>query len=91
VVAGYDEEGEAERWGSHANHKPFGVLEPLLRTWSRPGDLVLDCFAGSGSIPAAALRLGREVACIEVEANWAGRVSTRIGEVLNAPSPGAGA
>jgi len=91
VVAGYDEEGEAERWGSHANHKPFGVLEPLLRTWSRPGDLVLDCFAGSGSIPAAALRLGREVACIEVEATWAGRVSMRIGEVLSAPSPGAGA
>ena len=91
VVAGYDEEGEAERWGSHANHKPFGVLEPLLRTWSRPGDLVLDCFAGSGSIPAAALRLGREVACIEVEATWAGRVSMRIGEVLSALSPGAGA
>jgi site-specific DNA-methyltransferase (adenine-specific) len=91
VVAGYDEEGEAERWGSHANHKPFGVLEPLLRTWSRPGDLVLDCFAGSGSIPAAALQLGREVACIEVEATWAVRVSTRIGEVLKAPSPGAGA
>ena len=37
VVAGYDEEGEAARWGSHPNHKPFGVLEPLLRTWSGPG------------------------------------------------------
>jgi site-specific DNA-methyltransferase (adenine-specific) len=91
VVAGYDEEGDAERWGSHPNHKPFGVLEPLLRTWSRPGDLVLDCFAGSGSIPAAALRLGREVACIELEATWADRVSTRIGEVLSVPDPGAGA
>ena len=78
VVAGYDDEGEAERWGSHPNHKPFGVLEPLLRTWSRPGDLVLDCFAGSGSIPAAALRLGRDVACIELEAKWAQRVSRRL-------------
>ncbi|MGZ6059968.1 MAG: site-specific DNA-methyltransferase, partial [Myxococcaceae bacterium] len=38
VVAGYDEEGEAARWGSHPNHKPFGVLEPLIRTWSGPGD-----------------------------------------------------
>ena len=77
VVAGYDEEGEATRWGSHPNHKPFGVLEPLLRTWSRPGELVLDCFAGSGSIPAAALRLGREVACIELEPEWAQRVARR--------------
>jgi len=91
VVAGYDEEGEAGRWGSHPNHKPFGVLEPLLRTWSRAGDLVLDCFAGSGSIPAAALRLGREVACIELESEWAERVSTRIGEVLSAPRAPAGA
>ena len=78
VVAGYDEEGEAARWGSHPNHKPFGVLEPLLRTWSRPGELVLDCFAGSGSIPAAAVRLGREVACIELEADWAERVRARM-------------
>jgi site-specific DNA-methyltransferase (adenine-specific) len=78
VVAGYDDEGDAARWGSHPNHKPFGVLEPLLRTWSRPGELVLDCFAGSGSIPAAALRLGREVACIELEEEWAQRVTRRM-------------
>jgi site-specific DNA-methyltransferase (adenine-specific) len=79
VVAGYDDEGDAARWGSHPNHKPFGVLEPLLRTWSRPGDLVLDCFAGSGSIPAAAVRVGREVACIELAPEWAGRVNERLG------------
>jgi site-specific DNA-methyltransferase (adenine-specific) len=81
VVAGYDEEGEAERWGSHPNHKPFGVLEPLIRTWSRLGDLLLDCFAGSGSIPAAALRLGRSVACIEREPDWAARVQQRLAAV----------
>ena len=79
MVAGYDDEGEAARWGSHPNHKPFGVLEPLLRTWSRPGELVLDCFGGSGSIPAAAARLGRNVACIELEQEWATRVRQRCG------------
>jgi DNA modification methylase len=78
VVAGYDEEGEAARWGSHPNHKPFGVLEPLLRTWSRPAELVLDCFGGSGSIPAAAAKLGRDVACIELEPEWAERVRARL-------------
>ncbi len=84
VVAGYDEDGEAARWGSHPNHKPFGVLEQLLRTWSAPGELVLDCFAGSGSIPAAAARLGRDVACIELEPEWAERVRQRCGQ---SPSP----
>jgi site-specific DNA-methyltransferase (adenine-specific) len=91
VVAGYDEEGEADRWGSHPNHKPFGVMEPLLRTWSCPGALVLDCFAGSGSIPAAAVRLGREVACIELEPEWSRRVSARMGEEVSRPRLPAGA
>jgi site-specific DNA-methyltransferase (adenine-specific) len=78
VVAGYDDDGEAARWGSHPNHKPFGVLEPLLRTWSRPGDLVLDVFAGSGSIPAAAWKLGRRAFCIELDPTWATRVTQRL-------------
>lgn len=81
AVAGYDDDGEAARWGSHPNHKPFGVLEPLLRTWTRPGQLVVDPFAGSGSIPSAAARLGRACACIELEAEWATRVTARLGSL----------
>lgn len=78
AVAGYDDDGEAERWGNHPNHKPFGVLEPLVRTWSKPGQLIVDAFAGSGSIPAAAVRLQRDTACIELEASWAARVRDRL-------------
>jgi site-specific DNA-methyltransferase (adenine-specific) len=78
VAAGYDDDGEAARWGSHPNHKPFPVLEPLVRDWTAPGALVLDPFGGSGSIPAAALRLGRRVACIELEADWAARITDRL-------------
>ena len=78
VAAGYDDDGEAARWGSHPNHKPFTVLDALLREWSRPGHLVLDPFAGSGSIPAAALRLGRRAACIEIEPEWVARVNERL-------------
>jgi site-specific DNA-methyltransferase (adenine-specific) len=78
AAAGYDDDGEAARFGSHPNHKPFSVLEALLRQWSRPGDLVLDPFAGSGSIPAAALRLARRTACSEIEPDWAARVTARL-------------
>jgi len=81
VAAGYDDDGEAAAWGNHPNHKPFAVLEPLIRQWSRPGELVLDPFAGSGSIPSAALRLQRRAACSEIEPEWAGRVSRRLAEV----------
>jgi site-specific DNA-methyltransferase (adenine-specific) len=81
VAAGYDDDGEATPAGGHPNHKPFSVIEPLVRQWSRPGDLVLDPFAGSGSIPAAAMRLGRAAACSELEPDWAARVSRRLSEV----------
>jgi site-specific DNA-methyltransferase (adenine-specific) len=81
VAAGYDEDGEAGRWGNHPNHKPFSVLEPLLREWSRPGDLVLDPFAGSGSIPAAALRLQRRVACSEIAPDWVALATRRLAEM----------
>ena len=80
VAAGYDDEGEAEKFGAHPNHKPFGVLEPLVRAYSRPGALVLDPFAGSGSLPAAALKLGRDAACIELEPSWASRVQSRLAQ-----------
>jgi site-specific DNA-methyltransferase (adenine-specific) len=78
VAAGYDDDGEAARWGSHPHHKPFGVLEPLIRAYSREGGLILEPFAGSGSIPAAALRLNRQVACIELKPEWAESVNSRL-------------
>jgi DNA methylase len=83
AAAGYDEDGEAARWGAHPNHKPFRVLDPLIRQWSRTGDLLLDPFAGSGSIPAAALRLHRRAACSEIEVAWADRASRRLAEVTS--------
>ncbi|MFN7132570.1 MAG: DNA-methyltransferase [Myxococcales bacterium] len=85
VIAGYDDDGEAARWGNHPNHKPFSVIEPLVRAWSRPGELVLDPFAGSGSLPAAALRLGRRSVCLELRPEWAERVSERLRLTASAP------
>jgi len=81
VVAGYDDDGEAAAWGSHPHHKPFGVVEPLIRELTRPGDWVLDPFAGSGSIPSAALRLGRRAAALELRPEWAERVRARLAGV----------
>lgn len=86
VVAGYDDDGEAHAWGDHPHHKPFGVIEPLVRTLSRPGDLVLDPFGGSGSIAAAAIKLARRAAVIELVPEWASRVGERLRR-LEAPQP----
>ncbi|HCH65511.1 MAG: site-specific DNA-methyltransferase, partial [Deltaproteobacteria bacterium] len=79
-VSGYDVEGAASQWEGHPNHKPFSLLEPLLRWYSAPGDVVLEPFSGSGSTAAAAVRLGRTARALEIRAQWA-RVS---GERLQA-------
>jgi site-specific DNA-methyltransferase (adenine-specific) len=40
----------------HPTQKPVRLLEYLIRTYSNPGDLVLDPFGGSGGTAVAALR-----------------------------------
>jgi len=48
----------SERTG-YPTQKPLRLLERIVAASSRPGDLVLDPFAGSGTTGAAAARLGR--------------------------------
>ena len=48
----------AERTGYPAQ-KPLALLDRIVRVHSSPGDLVLDCFAGSGTTGEAAARSGR--------------------------------
>jgi len=43
----------------YSTQKPEALLVRILRTSSNPGDLVLDCFIGSGTTAAVAQKLGR--------------------------------
>lgn len=54
----------------HPTQKPLSVLLPLVETFSKPGGLVLDPFAGSGSTLVAARMLGREYLGIELDAGY---------------------
>jgi hypothetical protein len=42
------------------------IAHDLIRTYSRPGDLVIDPFAGSGTIPLEAALLGRRVFAADI-------------------------
>ena len=55
----------------YPTQKPEGVLRRVLMPSSRPGDWVLDFFAGSGTTGAVASRLGRRF--VMVDENPAGR------------------
>ena len=51
----------------HRHHSPVPLIQALLRSFSRPGDLVLDPFAGAGTVPRAALELGRRAIGYEID------------------------
>jgi site-specific DNA-methyltransferase (adenine-specific) len=49
----------------YPTQKPLGILRRIVLASSRPGDLVLDFFAGSGTTGAAARELGRRFLLVD--------------------------
>lgn len=49
----------------YPTQKPLGILRRIIQASSRPGDTVLDFFAGSGTTAAAAAELGRTFIAID--------------------------
>lgn len=50
---------QADERSEYPTQKPETLLERLITTSTNPGDLVLDCFIGSGTTAAVAQKLGR--------------------------------
>lgn len=45
---------------NYPTQKPISLIERILKASSKPGDLVFDCFMGSGTTQAVAMKLGRK-------------------------------
>ncbi len=56
--------GGREKTG-YATQKPLGVVERIVRVHSSPGDLLVDYFAGSGTLGEAAARHGRNFLLVD--------------------------
>ena len=72
----------------HPTMKPVELVERCIRNSSRPGNLVLDCFGGSGTTLIAAEKTGRCARVMELDPQycdvivrrwqaWAGKQATR--------------
>jgi DNA modification methylase len=66
-----------ERTG-HPCQMPEALLERIIRASSKPGDVVLDPFAGSGTTLAVAKRLDRHYLGIELSEQYAEQVRRRL-------------
>lgn len=60
----------AKRNEIHITPKPVALLENIIRHTTDEGDLVLDCFAGSGSIGVACKNTGRDCFMIEKDERY---------------------
>lgn len=68
--------------GKHPAEKPINLLEHCIMSSSYEGDIVLDCFAGSGSTAIAALGLKRKSISFELEDKWIETIEKRLTQTL---------
>ena len=68
--------------GKHPAEKPADMLEHAIEATTYPGDIVLDCFGGSGSTALAAIKTGRRTISMEIETKWASEIGARVQAVI---------
>jgi len=66
--------------GFHPTQKPVALFEYLIRTYTNPGELVLDNTAGSGTTAIAAIQSGRRWICIERDEGYFEKAIARVWE-----------
>ena len=62
----------------HPTQKSIAILKPIIGAFSKPGDLILDPFAGSGSTCVAAQQTGRAYIGIELDTSHHETASSRV-------------
>jgi modification methylase len=71
----------------HPTQKPEALLARVILSSSRPDDLVLDPFCGTGTTGAVAKRLGRRFVGVEQDGAYAAAAKKRIAAVEPMPAP----
>lgn len=66
---------------AHPTEKAVDVLAPLIKCFSKPGDLVCDPFSGSGSTAVAAALHGRDYIGMELESTHCMTAKARLAGV----------
>ena len=71
----------------HPTQKPVALFEHFIRLHTRPGDLVVDPFCGSGSSGVAAKKLGRRWIGCDTDERWVKLTCERLA-ATTPPLPG---
>lgn len=69
--------------------KPEKLLHRIIQIATNPGEIVLDCFAGSGTTAAVAQKMGRRwITCELLESTFYAFTKPRLEKVVNDMDPG---
>jgi modification methylase len=86
ICAGGERIRGADGQKAHSTQKPEALLHRVIVSSTKPGDVILDPFFGSGTTGAVAKRLGRRFIGIEREKTYADVARARIAEIEPAAS-----
>ena len=75
---------DTDTW--HPTQKPLALIAYLIRTYSNPGDTVLDNCMGSATTAVAAIRTGRNWIGYEMNTEFYNRALKRIDETMRTPT-----
>jgi adenine-specific DNA-methyltransferase len=75
----------------HPTTKPVELAEWFIRLHTKPGDVVLDCFAGGGSTLVAARRNGRHFIGADLSLEYVQTARRRLAQPFTPPLPTADA
>lgn len=67
----------------YPTEKPFPLLERIIEATTNPGDLVLDCFMGSGVTQAVSMRLGRRFIGADINLGSIDTTIRRLSKISN--------
>jgi site-specific DNA-methyltransferase (adenine-specific) len=78
-------EYSTDQLGLHPTAKPVALMEYLIKTYSAPGEVVLDNTMGSGTTGVASANTGRDFIGMEMDDKYFNLASDRIAVAYSAP------
>lgn len=70
------------------NPKPEALMQRIIHIATNPGDLVLDCFAGSGTTGAVAHKMGRQWIMVESGQHCYTHIAERMKKIIDGSDKG---
>lgn len=75
-------QSEERKRYNYPTQKPTVILERIIKASSNPGDLVFDCFMGSGTTQAVAMKMGRRFIGADINVGSIDTTTKRLNDIV---------